>query len=141
MSSPWAKYQAQTWKKKMDEFGGLDVTFRESGSAAALVDIVFGQVTGASKDLAVAELVTTSVIDPILSREEFAALSLGHKLALFTEVMTHVKQEEAPDFPSASTPGGASAPTSETSPEEESETLAGGPGERLRPSVSTRRKS
>lgn len=139
--SPWAAFQAQTWKTKMPEFGGMEVTFRESGSAAALVDIVFGQVTGANKDLSVSELVTTSVIDPVLTREEFAALSLAHRLALFTEIMSHVKKDETAGFPNAPPAGGESASTPASSPEEESETPDGGSGGPRKVSVSTHRKS
>lgn len=119
--NPWEKFEAKIWKAKIPELDDMEVTFRESGDAGALVDIVFGKALGGDKNQAIAILVSTSIVSPPLVETQFNSLGLQVKLALFGEVMNHVGKGQPKDFPEGSKAG----PKTESS----SETDVGGPGE------------
>lgn len=91
--------------KKAKRHALEEIHFRETGDAGALIDIVFGSTVGADKNQAICSLVCSSVTAPALSPIQFNALALQVKFALFKEIMSHVKKEQAPDFPGGSPDG------------------------------------
>jgi hypothetical protein len=115
------------------------ITFRETGSAAALIDILFGNVLGADKDTAVTELVTTSVSDPVLGKADFNSLALQHRVALFGEILNHVRRGQPADFTNGSKAGPKPLTTDIAASTQE--TPDGGSGEPRKLSVSIRPKA
>jgi hypothetical protein len=124
--NPWSDFEAGTWTTEMEEFDGMEITFRETGDVSALVDLVFGGVSDTDKEESIANLVTTSVVEPTITKEQFYALSLTNKSALVMEIITHTQEDQREDFQNEPASGSVPDAMQGTG---SSETTDGGSGE------------
>jgi hypothetical protein len=125
--SRWSKFQAQIWEHTFSEFDGMTIKFRESGSMGAVLTLLRGDASSANLDAAATEMVCTTIIDPILTREEFNALSLTHKMILVSHILERAEKRVSKDFRAPVVIGPSTAPLTLPTP-------SGSPGEQ--PSVS-----